>query len=335
MRILLVDDDLVFAKLVVTKLAELGLRDVTVAQSAEQALGLLDQGSSTFDCFLLDIVLGNSDGIDLCHNLRMRADNKLAPIIMVTSQRHGTFMSRAFIAGATDFLRKPLDHNELVGRIKTAMLLVELTKKNKASIGGSKLPPSHTYLSQYNAPLEPVWIPKINGLVKYSYLQKKLSELSSPGKTPNLYRVQIKDFGVLFRQKGSIERKRYLHQISNLLSEAVSEDQVLFSYLGRGRFILCLQDQDSKEPDETAMNLQNRINLRLDQSPSAGSIVLELRVSDITGPFPSAPNLETNNPRGTHSVTRDALMLNLPQVDDIEDRMFEKDLAQTKRQDVT
>lgn len=335
MRILLVDDDLVFAKLVVTKLAELGLRDVTVAQCAEQALGLIDQGPSTFDCFLLDIVLGNSDGIDLCHKLRMRADNKLAPIIMVTSQRHGTFMSRAFIAGATDFLRKPLDHNELVGRIKTAMLLVELTKKNKAPIGGSRLPSSRTYLSHYNAPLEPVWFPKINGLVKYSYLQKKLSELGSLGKTPNLYRVQIKDFGVLFRQTEPTERKRHLHQISKLLSEAVSEDQVLFSYLGRGRFILCLQDQGSKEPDETAVNLQNRFNLRLGQSKSAGSIVLELRVSDITEPVPSSSNLATNNLQGIYPMPRDALMLSLPQVDDIEDRMFEKDLAQTKQQDVT
>lgn len=335
MRILLVDDDLVFAKLVVTKLAELGLRDVTVAQCAEQALALLDQGPSTFDCFLLDIVLGKSDGIDLCHKLRMHADNKLAPIIMVTSQRHGTFMSRAFIAGATDFLRKPLDHNELVGRIKTAMLLVELTKKNKAPIGGSRLPSSRTYLSHYNAPQEPVWFPKINGLVKYSYLQKKLSELRSLGRTPNLYRVQIKDFGVLFRQTESTRRKRHLHQISKLLSEAVSEDQVLFSYLGRGRFILCLQDQGSKEPDETAVNLQNRMNLRLGQSKSAESIVLELRVSHITEPVPSSPNLATNNLQGIYSMPRDALMLNLPQVDDIEDRMFEKDLAQTKQQDVT
>jgi hypothetical protein len=178
-------------------------------------------------------------------------------------------------------------------------------------------------------------VPKIKGLVKYSYLQKKLPGLSSRGKKPNLYRVQIKDFGDLFRQIGSTERKRYLHQISNLLSEAVSEDQVLFSYLGRGRFILCLQDQGSKEPYETAVNLQNRMNLRLAQSPSAGSIVLELRVSDITGPLPSSPNLATNNLRGMYSVSRDALMLNLPQVDDIEDRMFEKDLAQTKQQDVT
>lgn len=335
MRILLVDDDLVFAKLVVTKLAELGLRDVTVAHCAERALDLVDQGPSPFDCFLLDIVLGNSDGIDLCRKLRTRAENKLAPIIMVTSQRHGSFTSRAFSAGATDFLRKPLDHNELVGRIKTAMLLVELTKKNKALIGGSGLTPSRTSLSKHNAPLEPVRMPTVKGLVKYSCLQKKLSELSSRGKTPNLYRVQIKDFGVIFRQKGSKERKRHLHQISNLLSEAVSEDQVLFSYLGRGRFILCLQDQGPKGPDETALNLQRRLNLRLDQSPSAGAMVLELQVAHITGAYPYPPNLETNKLRGMSSMTRDSLMLNLPQVDDIEDRMFEKDLAETKRHDVT
>jgi hypothetical protein len=64
-------------------------------------------------------------------------------------------------------------------------------------------------------------------------------------------------------------------------------------------------------------------------------MVLELQVAHITGAYPYPPNLETNNLRGMSSMTRDSLMLNLPQVDDIEDRMFEKDLAETKRHDVT
>jgi phosphoserine phosphatase RsbU/P len=224
MRILLVDDDVVFAKLFVTKLAELGLRDVTVAHSAEEAVALLDQGASPFDCFLLDIILGDSNGIDLCHILRMRADNKLAPIIMITSQRGSTLMSRAFSAGATDFLRKPLDHNELVGRIKTAMLLVELAKRAKAPIGASEIPLRRNSLSHDNPPLKPVWFPKIEGMVKFSCLQKKLSELRSRNETPKLYRVHIKDFGVLLGQADYTELKQHLHQVSSLLSEAVSGD---------------------------------------------------------------------------------------------------------------
>lgn len=330
MRILLVDDDAVFAKLVVTKLAELGLRNVTVANSAEEALALLDKGASPFDCFLLDIVLGDSDGIDLCHILRMRADSKLTPIIMVTSQRGSALMSRAFSAGATDFLRKPLDNNELVGRIKTAMLLVELIQKTKAPIGVSEIPPRRNSLSHDNPPLKPAWFPKIKGMVKFSYLQKKLSELRSRDETPKLYRVYIKDFGTLFRQTDHTELKRHLHHVSSLLSEAMRGDQILFSYLGRGRFILCLQDHDSKNSDETAVNLQNRANLLLEQSQSAGTIALKLRITDITGSFPAFLNATIHDLRGEHSTNPDSLALDLPKIDDIEEKMFKKALAEKK-----
>ncbi|MGX0978401.1 sigma-B regulation protein RsbU (phosphoserine phosphatase) [Roseovarius sp. MBR-51] len=331
MRTLLVDDDVVFAKLVVTKLAELGLRDVTVAHSAEEALSLLDQGSSPFDCFLLDIVLGHSDGIDLCHILRMRADSKLAPIIMVTSQRDSTLMSRAFSAGATDFLRKPLDHNELVGRIKTAMLLVEFINRTKAPKGGSEMPPRRNYLLHDSTPTKPVWFPKIKGMVEFACLQKRLSELRSRDETPNLYRVQIKDFGTLLSQSDYTELKRHLHQVSSLLSEAASGDQILFSYLGRGRFIICLSNHSSGHAGETAEKMQNRVNLGLSQALSTGSKALKLRISNISRPRPASSNTTTHDVRGEHSINPDALALDLPLVDDIEERIFEKALAKKGR----
>ena len=336
MRILLVDDDEVFAKLVVTKLAELGLRDVTVARSAEQALTLLDQEPSPFDCFLLDIFLGDYNGIDLCQILRMRADNKLAPIIMVTSQRSNTLMSRAFSAGATDFLRKPLDHNELVGRIKTAMLLVELTKKTKAPIRDSEILPQRKDLSDNNNSIKPFWFPQIKGMVQFSWFQKKLLEIRSRSETPKLYRADIRDFRTLFRKLDLTELKRHLQTVSGVLSEAVSGEKFLFSYLGRGRFIICLEDDESKNfGEKRVVNLQDRANLLLDQSQSPGSIILQLQASDITVPFPTSVNSTTSDSQDEHPLNEDSHALDLPSVAEIEEKMFQKALAEEKRQDVT
>lgn len=335
MRILLVDDDVVFAKLVVTKLAELGLHDVTVAHSAEETLALLDQEPSPFDCFLLDIALGDSNGIDLCQVLRMRADNKLAPIIMVTSQRGSALMSRAFTAGATDFMRKPLDHNEVVGRIKTAMLLVELTRKAKAPIGASEIPPRPNYLSDDNVALKPVWFPQIKGMAQFSRFQKKLSELRSRNETPKLYRAHIKDFGAFSRQLDLTELKRHLHTVSCVISDVVSGEQFLFSYLGRGRFIICLQDGISKNFGETAVNLQDRANLLLNQPQYSGLIALQLQVSEITGLLSESANSIPSDRQEEHSLNQDALALDLPRVDEIEEKMFQKALAEEKKQDVT
>lgn len=330
MRILLVDDDLVFAKLVVNKLAELGLRGVTVAHSAEEAIDLLDQRTSPFDCFLLDIFLGDTDGINLCHILRQRPENKLVPIIMVTSQRDNSLMSRAFSAGATDFLRKPLDHNELVGRIKTAMLLVELAKKAKAPPRLSEILPHHKYTADEPPAPKSVFIPKIKCMVNFSCFRKQLSEMRSRNETPKLYRAHIKDFGRLVERVGDHELKPQLHKLGSLLSDELGGDKILISYLGRGRFIMCVQNQGPNNAGEDAVSLQNRANLRLGGSQSAESMVLQLRISDIAGPFLPSPKATTHDLLGEHSINLDALARDLPKVDDIEETMFEKALIEEK-----
>jgi len=334
MRILLVDDDLVFAQVVVTKIAALGLRDVTVAHSAEQALALLDHGASPFDCFLLDIFLGDSCGIDLCRTMRLHADNKLVPIIMVTSQRGNALMSRAFSAGATDFLRKPLDHNELVGRIKTAMLLVELTKKNKARIEAPEILRQRNDLSVNNESLKAFWFPNVKGMVEFARFQEKLSELRSRNETPKLYRAHIRNFGSLVRQLDLTEFKRHLHTLSRVLSEAGNGEQFLFCYLGRGRFIICLQIDTKLNVGQTAMSLQDRVNVRLDQSRSAKPNTSQLQISDITARFAIGSNSTSSDLRDKHPLTEDPHALDLPRVDEIEQKMFQKALAEEKKQDV-
>ena len=335
MRILLVDDDVVFTKLLVSKLDELGLDDVTVAHSVQEALILVGQGPSPFDCFLLDIALGKSNGIDLCQTLRARADNKLAPIIMVTSQRGSTLMSRAFSAGATDFLRKPLDHNEVVGRIKTAMLLVELTKKAKSSTGASDNLPRRNYLYEDNSSLKPVWFPQIKGMAQFSWFQKKLSELRSRDEAPKLLRVQIKDFGARFRRLDLTELERHLYVVSGVISEVMNGEQFLFSYLGRGRFLISLQDGISENVGETAKKLQDRANLRLDQSRTSRSILLQLQFSNVTGPFPTSESSTNSDAQVDYALNEVSHALDLPRVDEIEGRIFQKALAEEKKQDVT
>lgn len=334
MRILLVDDDLVFAKVVVTKLAELGLRDVTVAHSAEQALILLGSGVSPFDCFLLDICLGEASGIDLCRTLRLHAENKLAPIIMVTSQRGNASMSRAFSAGATDFLRKPLDHHELVGRIKTAMLLVELTKKTKARSKASDILPQRKDHSVNSDAVKSFWFPKVRGMVEFSRFQEKLSELRCQKGTTRLYRAHIRNFGALLRHLDLTEVKQHLQTASSALSESCNGKQVSFCYLGRGRFIICSQIDTEMNFGETAMSLQDRVNRRLDQSRSARSNSLHLQISDITYRLAMNSKSTSSDLRDAPPMAGDSHALDLPSVDEIEEKMFQKALVEEKKQDL-
>ncbi|WP_372841117.1 two-component system response regulator, partial [Phaeovulum sp.] len=84
MRILAVDDDPVFLEQILAGLGTLGYRDVVTAQSAEQALGWIDKASPAFDCFLLDIKMPGTSGIELCARIRKLQIYRRTPIVMVT-----------------------------------------------------------------------------------------------------------------------------------------------------------------------------------------------------------------------------------------------------------
>jgi DNA-binding response OmpR family regulator len=102
-----------------------GFRDVATAASAWDALKILGIWPKTdhapsVDLILLDIVMQNIDGIEIC--ARVRKDERYAnlPIIMLTSLDDEESSKVAFSAGATDYITKPFTQRELVARMQTA-----------------------------------------------------------------------------------------------------------------------------------------------------------------------------------------------------------------------
>ena len=71
---------------------------------------------------MLDIVMQNIDGIEVC--ARVRKDERYAnlPIIMLTSLDDEESSKVAFSAGATDYITKPFTQRELVARMQTATI---------------------------------------------------------------------------------------------------------------------------------------------------------------------------------------------------------------------
>jgi PleD family two-component response regulator len=105
-----------------------GYSDIVTAESGWQALKLLDVGRATeqapaVDLMLLDIVMPEMDGIEAC--ARIRNDQRYAdlPILMVTSLDDMDSLSNAFVAGATDYITKPVNRIELVARVRAALRL--------------------------------------------------------------------------------------------------------------------------------------------------------------------------------------------------------------------
>ncbi len=115
-KILLVDDDPSFLSLTRTYLMEKGL-EVSVASNKKEAIETYDRYNPSL--VILDVYLPDGNGIDLIP--RFRNGNKFLPIILVSGQSEIEEVVRAMQMGATDYVKKPFDYEELLIKINMAL----------------------------------------------------------------------------------------------------------------------------------------------------------------------------------------------------------------------
>jgi putative two-component system response regulator len=134
--ILVVDDDKKSQRLFLDLLKAQGY-SVTLADDGEQALE--KAFANPPDVILLDIMMPNMDGYEVCRNLRLDPILAEVAIIMVTSLDDRAARLRGLEAGADDFITKPVDIIELLTRVRNVIqlnryrkLLQERTKAQRA-----------------------------------------------------------------------------------------------------------------------------------------------------------------------------------------------------------
>jgi len=136
-RILVVDDAEDSRDLTEAALLSAGYTDVATASSGWEALKLLDVGRASdakppFDVVLLDILMPEMDGVETC--ARIRNDTRCIdlPVIMVTALDDMDSLANAFVAGATDYITKPVNRVELVARVRAALRLKQELDRRQA-----------------------------------------------------------------------------------------------------------------------------------------------------------------------------------------------------------
>ena len=118
-KILVVDDDRDSLKLIGLMLQRRGYQ-ITVAQTGAQALAKAETESP--DLVILDVMMPDIDGYEVCRRLRVNPVTARLPIIMFTAKTQVTDKVAGFQAGADDYLTKPIHPAELTTRVE-AMLL--------------------------------------------------------------------------------------------------------------------------------------------------------------------------------------------------------------------
>jgi two-component system, cell cycle response regulator len=125
MRALVVDDSAVYRKLIGDRLRSWDFAG-TLAETGEEAWQILEQPEAP-KLALLDWVLPDLDGIELCQRIRKAgASGPYVYVILLTSKEGRQNMLEAMQAGADDYLAKPFDDLELKARLLVGKRILEL-----------------------------------------------------------------------------------------------------------------------------------------------------------------------------------------------------------------
>ena len=113
MRVLVVEDSAPTRELLVRSLGDAGIEAVTASRFAT---GLRLATTEEFDVLILDLMLPDGDGLDLCRQLR--AEGVATPILCLTARAEVTERVQGLDAGADDYMKKPFALAELHARIR-------------------------------------------------------------------------------------------------------------------------------------------------------------------------------------------------------------------------
>ena len=114
-RVLLIEDDARLASMVCDYLGEAGFRITTAATGAAATRATAGEA---FDAVILDLMLPDADGLDLCRTIRAKSD---VPLLMLTARGDPLDRVVGLELGADDYLPKPFEPRELLARLRAIL----------------------------------------------------------------------------------------------------------------------------------------------------------------------------------------------------------------------
>lgn len=112
-KLLIVEDDYEIARIMIDHLRSEGY-DVTCATTGAE--GWEDFKADTFDLIIVDLMLPEIDGFELCERIRLESD---LPILLVSARQEDDTKIRGLNMGADDYLTKPFSLQELSARVRS------------------------------------------------------------------------------------------------------------------------------------------------------------------------------------------------------------------------
>ena len=117
-KVLVVEDEAAISQLLDYNLGAEGF-EVVIVEDGDEALLTIEENEP--DIVLLDWMLPNVSGVEICRRLRAREATRALPVIMLTARGEEEDRLRGLDTGADDYVTKPFSMSELVARIRAVL----------------------------------------------------------------------------------------------------------------------------------------------------------------------------------------------------------------------
>jgi two-component system, sensor histidine kinase and response regulator len=125
-NILVVDDQPINVQLLKRKLEREGIQ-VTAAYNGMEALQSV--AANKPDLILLDVMMPDMDGIEVCQRLQANEDTRSIPVIFITARTSKEGKLEGLGVGAVDYITKPIDLDETLARVQTQLRFVTINRE--------------------------------------------------------------------------------------------------------------------------------------------------------------------------------------------------------------
>ncbi|MEE4208852.1 MAG: response regulator [Parvularcula sp.] len=232
-QVLAVDDNPEIRQLLTTMLTGLGYEAVTAA-SSQEAMSCIQAKAGLFHCILLDIQMPGMNGVDYCRVIRDTDGYSAVPIIMLTAMSERRYLDLAFRNGATDFVQKPFEVNELANRIEIAVR----TAAKDSGLNPERQQPENLTARRPALTFDtPLPVTGHRKGVDYASFKRYVWALPFRLATVSVVGLRVEGLDSMYDELSAGEYATVLNHLAEQIENIYDPSAPLFSYAGAGVFL--------------------------------------------------------------------------------------------------
>ncbi len=246
-KILLVDDDQVQGKQILTRLSE--SYNVDWVEDCDQVVPKAQSGD--YDIIIMSTALCNVDGLRLASQVKSQEETRNVPLIVLVDEDDSRLMLKALEMGINDYMAMPIDKNEMVARVKT-----QIRRKRYQD----------ALKSQYQKSVSMAVTDGLTGLYNRHFLNNHLDNMVRQsvknGKKLAIMIMDMDHFKSVNDTYGHDVGDKVLKQLAAMILR-ISRTTDLAARYGGEEFVVLMPETD----EQSAINAANRMRETVEKTP--------------------------------------------------------------------